>query len=107
MATAFPNNPIFGETTDLAVAVTERDGATFTITAATVTITKTDGTKLRNGVACTIDNTLFRASYLETFSTANGYAEGTTYYASFKVTMSSGHVEKHECEFRLLVASDE
>lgn len=107
MSANFPR-VIFGEKTDLCVQATERDGTAFTISAATVTIKNTStGTATRTAVSCTLDNTNLRASYLETFSAANGYAEDTTYTVTFKLTMSTAHIEKYEGRVTVNAANDE
>ena len=98
---------IFGETTDLAVSVTERDGSSFTISAGTITIKNTaTGVATRTAQNCTLDQTNLRASYQETFSTANGYVAGQTYTATFKLTMSTAHVEKYEARVVVMAAND-
>ncbi len=104
---AFPRNPYFGSTTDLCVGISERRGTTFTLTAATVTIkNKTTGTATRTAAVCTRDNTNLEAYYTETFSAANGYAEGTTYVATFLLTTSDGHIEVVEGEFMVQARND-
>ena len=106
---ALPFNPIFGETTALRCAIEDTDGAAFTIASATITIKASDGTVKRNAVSCTVDNTSSpkRVYYVETFSTVNGYAEGATYIATFKITTSDGYVEKAEFTFTVKAANDE
>ena len=105
----FPDNPIFGETTALRVSIADNDGAVFTIASATVTIKDEAEVVKRNAVACTVDNTAGeqRVYYVETFSTANGYVEDETYFATFKVTTSDGYAEKFEASFVVKAANDE
>lgn len=104
----FPTNPIFGETTALRVGMADTDGAAFTISSATVTIKAASaGTVIRNGVAATTDDTNKRVYYVEDFSTANGYAEGTKYTATFKIVTSDGYEEKFEGDFVVKNANDE
>lgn len=103
----FPNDPMFGETTALRVAMADNDGAEFSISGATVTIRgKSDGQVIRSAVACTVNNRLHRASYLETFTADNGYASGGRYIAIFVLTTADGFVEKYEAEFSVIPTSD-
>lgn len=106
MANVFPD-VIFGETTALRVSMADNDGNTFTISSGTVTIKDAAGTVKRNAVATTVDDTNKRVYYLETFSTANGYAAGTKYTATFKVVTSDGYTEKFEGTFVVKAANDE
>ena len=104
----FPTNPIFGETTALRVSMADTDGAAFTIASATVTIKEASaGTVIRNGVAATVDDTNKRVYYVEAFSTANGYAEGSKYVATFSIVTSDGYEEKFEGDFVVKSANDE
>jgi hypothetical protein len=101
-------NPYFGEKSDsrLRIHVTDRYG-TLDIDSATVTITRVDtGTLVRGPVACVVDSPY--VYYVETFSTANGYAEGLNYCATFRVTMNNGgQVPATEVRFRVLPAMDQ
>ena len=106
MANVFPD-VIFGETTALRVSMADNDGNTFTISSATVTIKDAAGTALRSAGACTVDDTNKRVYYIETFSTANGYVEGTKYTATFKVVTADGYTEKFEGTFVVKAANDE
>ena len=93
-------SPHFGETTQLYCEIESRDGETFTLVSATVTITNSTGTKLRNNVAASVDNDSDppRAYYSETFTAANGYTEGELCKAMFRVVIGS-NVEIHEDSF--------
>lgn len=77
------------EKVDLEVQFSERDGGTYTVTSATVTILDSAGTALtgRDAVTASVDDTNKRAYYTETFSAANGYAAGT-YTVVFAVTLT-------------------
>lgn len=109
MATAFPTNPIFGETTALRVSMADVDGQSFTVSSGTLTVKNEAGTSLRSAVACTVDNdsTPARVYYIETFSAANGYAENAKYTATFKIVTSDAYTEKFEGTFLVKAANDE
>ena len=101
---------LFGEKTELRIRITERDSASFTITGATVTITDSDGTKLRDGVTATVDAP--DVYYVETFSATNSYTEGATYTVTFKVTItptgsSETLIEKYEDTVLVQAVADE
>jgi hypothetical protein len=93
MALAF-SPVVFGETTEVRCAVQERKNATFTISSASICMTNAAGSTVRSASA-TVDSA--EAFYLETFSSANGYAENTKYDVTFKLYLSAGglnYVEK-------------
>lgn len=76
------------EKVDLEVQISERDGGTFTVTSATITVLNPAGTAVRSAVAASVDDTNKRAYYTETFSTANGYVADTDYSVVFAVTLT-------------------
>lgn len=82
-------SPILGQKMEIGFSVKERTGESFTITAATITITDAADNVLRDAVDCVIDGK--RVYYIETFSTDNGYAINSTYDVTINasITMSS------------------
>lgn len=76
------------EKVDLEVQLSERDGAAFTVTSATITVLTSAGVAVRDAVSASVDDTNKRAYYTETFSTANGYAADGTYTVVFAVTLT-------------------
>lgn len=81
-------NPIYGETTDLGIIVTEADNQEFTITSATFSAYDADGNAVRTEVPCVVDGR--RAYVLETFGSSNGYAPDACYQAQFEVVITIG-----------------
>lgn len=95
-----------GEKTELGITVSNRDGDAFTISAAVVTISR-GSTKLRNAVAAGVSGA--EVTYVETFSTANGYASDTLYTVTWRCTIVSGGVtytEKAIYELMVRAAAD-
>jgi hypothetical protein len=92
----------------LRVSIEEHDGSSFTITAATCTIISAAGTKLRDAVSASIDNssTPKRAYYQETFNAANGYTEGETCTVVFVLTTSDGYIEPYQGTINILSRAD-
>ncbi len=103
---------LFGENEDIRASVAERDGVTCTLDSATVSIASVGGVAIRDDVSCSVDDTTSPKSvwYHETFSTANGYVEGTDYIARFKATLtrvSAGYVVKPVVNFTVVSVVDE
>lgn len=102
----------FGETEDIRASVEERDGVTCTLDSATVSIKSAAGTAIRDDVTAQVDNATSPKSvwYHEAFTTANGYAEGTEYTATFKATVTragTGYLPKPIVNFRVAAVVDE
>lgn len=98
-----------GEVEDICAEITERDSATFTISAVTVTITTAAEVALtgRTNVAASYSGA--EVWFHETFSTANGYAEGGSYIATFKATITRDtgtYAAKAIVRFRVLSTPD-
>ena len=107
MPITMDKQPIIGGVTELAVAITEHWGTTFTLSSATITITTLDGTVIRNAVSATVDNTSTpkRAYYKETFAagtSSTSYYADTDYLVSFRLVTSDGYTEAFEGKFRVL-----
>lgn len=100
-------NPYFGERSDtkLRLRVTDRYG-TLDIDSATVAITRVDtGAVVRSATSCIVDSPY--VYYVESFTAANGYAEGLNYCATFRITMNNGaQIPATEVRFRVLPSMD-
>lgn len=101
----------FGSKARIGCGTTEHDAQTFTVSSVTVTIKSAAGTVLRNAVTASSatpptgsGRSGYDVYYVETFTAANGYAEGTDYIATFTLTLSCGgttFVEYPEVSFHL------
>ena len=84
---------LLGATQEIAATIGERDGNTITVSSVAVYIADPDGNLLRNGVAGTVTGSgtaTPMVSYIETFSTGNGYVAGEVYTVEFRASISAG-----------------
>jgi hypothetical protein len=94
---------IAGELTDIRAQLTETDGAAFSITGVTVTVTTQDGQEtIRDEETAEWDST-GQVWYHEDFTPEDdGYAVGMSYLATFSVELTLSGVEYVQKEARVL-----